>query len=176
MSVSPYCVSLYAAKANVNSCLNLTNYEFISLSLFLSSTFFVCRSKPVYYCRKTREREGAANEHSRLRRCNARENVEGREIKALAQATCRAMNYLRIRAHRWIREFTAAGLAKWDARVPRSVARWLHCFNKAGKHILFLVTPFTSRKKVKLLAKAGQRIVLKSRASVRAKNTAATRH
>lgn len=72
------------------------------------------------------------------------------------------MNYLRIRAQRWIREFTAAGLAKWDARVARNIARvrWLHCFNKAGKHILFLVTPFTSRKKVKLLARAGKELSL----------------
>lgn len=37
----------------------------------------------------------------------------------------------------------------------RSYARRLHCFNKAGKHILFLVTLFTSRKKVKLLAGLG---------------------
>jgi len=66
------------------------------------------------------------------------------------------MNYLRIWVHRWIREFTTATLRQAKAAARRCIcvrvpATQLHCFNKAGKHILFLVTLFTSRKKVKLL-------------------------
>lgn len=76
------------------------------------------------------------------------------------------MNYLRIRVHRWIREFITAALAQVAAqRYSYPYARRLNCFNKAGKHILFLVTLFASRKKVKLLVWLGrrQRIVFKSR-------------
>lgn len=71
------------------------------------------------------------------------------------------MNYLRIWVYRWIREFTTvdlrqAGQPSGRATLPAFVCPWLHCFNKAGKHILFLVTLFTSRKKVKLLTGLGR--------------------
>jgi len=69
------------------------------------------------------------------------------------------MNYLRIWVHRCIRKFTTTAsrqvkAAEWPHDL-RLCARRLHCFNKASKHILFLVTLFTSRKKVKLLAGLG---------------------
>lgn len=66
----------------------------------------------------------------------------------------RIYNHSQARAAEWLRDVSL-----------RSHACRLHCFNKTGKHILFLVTLFMSRKKVKLLTGLGRwkRIVFKSR-------------